>query len=146
MSIESWQEEFYPIDASKMKGASNVAQIEHCLRKWRGLTPEALEKHELIAHEDGAYDDASHLAIGVGVDDCALCQNHHTTVTGENGCRTCPLAIARDGFPCFDKYPDEEQSPCDAWEYDQDARPMIGWLEEALEHERKTRERKTPAK
>ena len=44
MSLESWKAEFYTIPASK---CPEEYAIEHSLRKWTGLLPENLDKHEL---------------------------------------------------------------------------------------------------
>jgi len=76
MSLQTWNEEFYPIPASAAKGDVRTA-VEHSLRKWEGLRKENLDKHGLMTDEDyhlSIIDKSTKTHVyGVYGDTCALC-------------------------------------------------------------------------
>jgi len=49
MSLTSWKKQYYPVPADQVK--SKIAAIRHSLRKWKGLRPKALIRHELHLSE-----------------------------------------------------------------------------------------------
>ena len=77
--------EFYPTPATKM---SRREALEHCIRKWEGVLPKNLKKHEVLysSHEiiDGDDDD---YFLQFNSDTCALC-----TLYGHSWhCDGCPI-------------------------------------------------------
>lgn len=123
MSIATWKEEFYPVDASKCPQDEAVA---HSLRKWKGLRPDALRAHGLAANY--SLRDAGGATFPVDVDTCALCKAH-------TDCDTCPLYKVRGGRPCDMATESEEEngqpSPFEAWQEKSNPEPMIAALEAA---------------
>lgn len=56
MSIQSWKEEYYPVEVRHLldEGTPEEAEIiEHSLRKWHGLRRDALEKHGVAQDPSG---------------------------------------------------------------------------------------------
>lgn len=47
MSLTSWINEFYPVQAEDCP-TDNVAMLEHAILKWRGALPENLKKHNMV--------------------------------------------------------------------------------------------------
>lgn len=45
MSIQSWIDEFYPVTAEECLPDD---ALEHSIKKWEGLQPDALERHGLL--------------------------------------------------------------------------------------------------
>jgi hypothetical protein len=127
VSLKTWKQEFYPVDASDTDEDSAAA---HSLRKWEGLRHHNLDKHGALVRDNGRYisDGDEHLPISST--SCALCEWHWQGVEDDDGrrCCSCPLAIARQGTPCDVSMPDEEQSPWTQWLSTHDPEPMIHWL------------------
>lgn len=73
MSIETWQEEFYPVPAENATG-SELEAAQHSLRKWRGRSKEALQKHELLGKGTYLNDPDLGCDFVFDSDSCALCQ------------------------------------------------------------------------
>lgn len=121
MSKETWLAAYYPTAA---RDCPRQDALAHSLTKWRGLTREALLKHDLY-----------NAPIPVGGGTCALC-THYLKNPNERMCATCPLAISRDGVPCdaHSTFHDgEEDSPWIAWGVRSNPNPMIKALEAANE-------------
>lgn len=97
MSLETWKAEFYPIPAHEVPVEDAV---QHSLRKWKGLTKENLEKHEVIVGgrvvlgDDGKFDLSS--------DSCALCVHHYSAL---HRCPRCPI-VSAIGDTCGRDYAD----------------------------------------
>ena len=91
MSLQSWKDEFYPVDASEC-GKSHREQLEHSLRKWRGATKENAAKHGCFYKDHFVISKAESecsgypKAMGFGTKSCALCKN--------NRCRDCPIFLS----------------------------------------------------
>lgn len=91
MSIETWKKEFYPVSATSRM--SKKAAIEHSIKKWEGLLPENLKKHEVVINQYGdIHDDEINFEICDG--SCALCQKYWAEY-----CAKCPL-YKKLGFEC----------------------------------------------
>jgi len=87
MSIKTWVEEFNP-DAAKQTRAT---ALDHTIKKWSGLTPEALEKHKLVVEDGLLVDGDNYYAFDSST--CALCvafMGNKGAV--EENCEECPLA------------------------------------------------------
>ena len=80
MSIESWKKEFYPISADEVKEKDAV---EASLKKWRGLLPKNLEKHNVRLERRSNLTMLIDKATGevyiniIGVETCALCTYYY---------------------------------------------------------------------
>lgn len=134
MSLQSWKEEFYPVEAQY---ASPEEAVAHSLRKWEGLRPENLQKHGLVQNgkhlEEVDSEDEEYFISG---DSCALC--HHYA---EDECNCCPLFKARGDVAC-DSFNIEEcgsdgEHPFGAGvnRANPNPEPMIMWLKKAQEEQ-----------
>lgn len=87
MTIKTWKEEFYPVDASEV--STKRGAILHSIRKWKGLLPENLERHG-IRHGDIPYNivDKFGETFDIDIESCALC----TLYYDYDNCVRCPLA------------------------------------------------------
>ena len=121
MSLQTWKKEFYPIPAEQVLSADAVA---HSLRKWEGLKPKNLAKHDLISHGEVIIDDDGN-ELGIDASSCALC-NHYI----DDDCAECPLALVRGGVSCAMR-----DSPYHAFMESDDPNPMIKWLKKAMTYE-----------
>jgi hypothetical protein len=110
MSKQSWLKEFYPIAAEK---TSKATALNHCIRKWTGLLPENLKKHNL-----------EQPPIEVSCYTCALCAHYESY----DDCYNCPLQEVHDWCRC--DYPSsiERMSPWKAYCEYRDPKPMLAWL------------------
>lgn len=110
MSMKSWMEEFYPVEADEV---SEADALEHSHKKWTGLLPENLVKHDVTIVELHRHiiltDGAEQLWIDSST--CALCKVH------DLNCAQCPL---QDCDPEFS-----------AWISSYDPIPMITLIEQA---------------
>lgn len=124
MSLQTWKDEFYPVEASEV---SKENAIQHSLAKWRGLTEENLKKHRVIVKErclEGKYN--HHEWITIDSETCALCHLYSNDI--ESDCIDCPLK----------KYFGERCDNNDdgvyyRWVVHNDPHPMIEALERCLE-------------
>lgn len=137
MSTETWKAEFYPVDASTKM--TNLEAVRHSLKKWRGLTPENLARHDvnINARPDGGLA-VGRLLQGEGSDglainsvSCALCHKHSDEF---HYCRTCPITRAV-GSRCdrvrFEEGSTEWTSPWHKFDRQADPMPMITLLKKA---------------
>lgn len=131
MSLATWKEEFYPVPADQVP---KEQALQHSLSKWRGLTPDNLEKHSLASTGTGRLCDSG---VKWPVDffdidsaTCALCFYYIKAQ-----CCNCPLAKYRGGINCDKTVEGEENSPYELWCCDQNEQPMIALLEAALQKE-----------
>lgn len=113
MSKESWIAEFYPVDA---KDTNPRDAATHSLQKWRGLTREELDRHELVLPP-----------IDVDASTCALCWWSPT-------CSTCAITLAI-GDRCTDRV-GGKPSAWGVWVKSGDPCPMINLLERVVEWEK----------
>lgn len=127
MSLESWKQEFYPVEARDVLKAS---AIDHSLQKWKGLRSEKLAQHGI---SPASMEDAE-FVCGAS---CALCTHYLEPARPHlPRCTECPLYQIRGGFPCDVETPSEIESPYSAWGNGYDPEPMIALLEQAAELER----------
>lgn len=142
MSIQTWKDEFMPVDAADVAKRDALA---HSCRKWLGLTPENMKRHRvgfngswrvLYPINMRACDAVN--VINVDDSTCALC--HHFCIDHE--CDTCPLFKARGGYPCDKPNVGEALAPYDA-AIEGDVQPMLSSLVKLLDAQ--TARRKTQA-
>lgn len=141
MSLRTWKKEFYPKPAH-MAAHSTLAAVRHSLRKWRGLRPGNLARHDLAYHAlritevPSAGKSAAFLPITSS--SCALCFRFLSGSSvscrrgyNEDGER-CPLYALRD-CRCDEVGNDDELfSPWSLFISKQEPERMIRLLERAL--------------
>lgn len=110
MSLQSWSHEFYRIPAVDPRARTTaLVAVRHSLKKWNGLLPENLARHNLqvtgrrLRSVGRPKRGAKFLAIDYST--CALCVayfNHaEAEVCGtDEGCRKCPLAQVMSARTC----------------------------------------------
>lgn len=140
MSLKTWMEEFYPIEADELAegGATETALIEHSLKKWLGLRPKSLAEHhvfltdtqELVNEDQEDYEGR----LGIDSTTCALCARHLYAEKADFGtdCGSCHLYIVRGGTPCDRPRTSEDYSPYREFCDNNNPDKMIYWLRRAL--------------
>ena len=137
MSLESWKTEFYPISASDIatrQGITNVDLTIHALRKWIGMLPTNLKKHDLRQDLCTLHDDENSDRFKLDSNSCSLCQLHLSSA----GCYTCPLAKVRGVVRCDNRTREEvNTNVMSPWDRgispNPDPVPMINYLLQALQ-------------
>ena len=128
MSLQSWKEEFYLIEADKVPKSKALA---HSLKKWLGLTEKNLKKHHLTKHGSRIIDERNCIDFIIASSTCALCYHWFTErIEDVPRCKKCPLTKANKGMPC-----DDETGNCSPYHYgiyNEDLKPMIALLRKAI--------------
>ena len=82
MSLQSWKDVFYSTEAEKFKGLKQTPKnelkaVNHCIRKWEGLSEGNLEGHDLdfdfYFNKVLSYGDE---VLNIDATSCALCMLH----------------------------------------------------------------------
>jgi len=125
MSLETWQEEHYPVPANSDTLKTAIQSIKHSLQKWIGLRFDNLEKHGIRLsgrhiHERGYLGNLDK-SLRIDTSSCSLCVDY--LVKGST-CYLCPL-YKRLGVSC-----DTEGQPYVRFCESGDPEPMIKALEE----------------
>lgn len=100
MSIETWRTEFYPEEAVAVALRGNdIECIEHSIRKWSGVSPENLQKHNVYVRGfriEARDEDASWSHLPMASETCALCHLADIRLNEEQGdeCSQCPIVKA----------------------------------------------------
>jgi hypothetical protein len=132
MSKKSWLDEFYPVSiprVAKENAKNPVALIQHSLTKWRGLTPESLNKHELrlaLGYNPSVKTSKDMEVLCINSDSCSLCAIY---LHEEEQCSRCPLYKVLGG-----RCDDNKGSPYQTFACTGNPEPMIEALEKALEY------------
>jgi hypothetical protein len=142
MSLESWKEEFYPVEAQDMNHSTEKDCLQHSLKKWEGLTKENLDKHHVRV---GKYPQLLIAGRGLGSlritsNSCALCVknlvNCSECILQKTLPGTCGEATSPYEFITYkhDNYLQDFCSGCayDAFKDNEDPRPMIEALQKTL--------------
>lgn len=124
MSLATWKAEFYPKPADSKE--AEAAPVAHSLRKWEGLKPNNLAKHDVRVSDRGVYDNNLR-GFRVASDSCALCVKF---LRGSD-CGVCPLYEVRGNISCDNERPRESIDPFQAWWGYGDPSRMIYWLKRA---------------
>lgn len=96
MSIASWKKEFYKTGPANQAAANS-------LKKWEGLRPVNLKKHELRKVKyNNTIENMAGRGFNINQTNCELCKHFYSTQTG---CDTCPIKKAT-GTDCFDEFRD----------------------------------------
>lgn len=103
MSLKTWLEEFYPVEAKKAISSDEEA-LEHSLNKWGGTTKKNLEKHKVTYHNYSIRDENGSV-FEFYSKTCALCHRYDRNSTDREDCfsenlnQYCPIVSFR-GYPC----------------------------------------------
>jgi hypothetical protein len=118
MTLQTWKDEYYDIEASEAID-NPLTAAQHSLKKWRGLTLENLQKHGL-EKEGGSRSIWNGWGGRLNIDGytCALC------ILVDDNCRKCGLWEL--GYGCK---ADQEYG---IWYYRDDPLPMIKALGELV--------------
>lgn len=127
MSLQSWKDEFYHVEADSKLIVDDLSATTHSLQKWRGLRYENLRKHGLFSGFDFIYDPDTSECLYIDGGTCALCRFYCY-------CGSCVLKHHL-GSRC-----DEDNTmPYVIWLDIDDPEPMIAALE-AVETQLKSKE------
>ncbi|KKN98990.1 hypothetical protein LCGC14_0142350 [marine sediment metagenome] len=132
MSLATWKKEFYRTPADKV---SKRYALRHSLKKWLGLKPANLKKHDVVLYDGNVMnksdvtddeDDCDRDIAYLRIDDstCALCKTHDPRRSGD--CGKCPLTEI--DAECLDP-----ESPFDQFMWSWDVKPMIKALQKAVD-------------
>lgn len=117
MSVQSWYDEFYPLDPIDIPIHEAA---EHSLKKWVGMLESNLKKHginpDTHGDEHGNYLDTA----------CALCEHFQDIQSLNHPCKNCPLVLSGHK-DCF--HPESTY----ANKYGFGIEPLIKELEETVE-------------
>ncbi len=99
MSIKSWKAKFYPEEAVAVALRGNdIECIEHSIRKWNGVSPENLQKHNVcIRGYRIEAKDVSWPYLPMVSETCALCHLtdiRHNEEQDDDECSQCPIVKA----------------------------------------------------
>lgn len=126
MSVESWKEEFYPIDAHEVEKEDAA---KHSLQKWIGLRKVNLDKHNVRLEVTEVRNDTSRFQFSD--DTCALCVYYYSPkIFSERKCGNCPITKIL-GKACDADYNSPWYLFADAGKIE----PMISVLEKAVSAE-----------
>lgn len=137
MSLESWKQEFYPIEANEV---SKENAISHSIRKWEGLRKENLKKHGVYVKGSLSWliDNIADKTFILRSSTCALCYLYYEGFSNTNQCLECPLYRIRNNVQCDEKMKNEKYSPYSNL-HDRgrngSPEPMIMWLKLAKYYE-----------
>jgi len=134
MSIETWKQEFYAVEAGILSNDTDVVALRHSIKKWEGLRPGNLERHGLkvsFKHGRSRIKDVEGEILQIDSVSCALC--HKYLFSGSmHRCGNCPLSKIRGNVACDVDVDGDDISPFEAWRKGADPEPMLHWLGEAL--------------
>jgi len=91
MSLNSWLQEFYNVDAQFLAStsASDLELTQHALTKWTGLLPESVNNHGLTAEE--LKQQLRDYGFGVDSTTCSLCKRYDDDCINYESRKTCPI-------------------------------------------------------
>ena len=130
MSLETWREEFYPVEPSKKMTKRQA--VEHSLKKWQGLSKGNLNKHKV--YKEYSYIKYENDDFRIDGFSCALCYKYlDYSLSSPDDCKKCPL-FKTLGHPCDkDMNLNVVGSPYNIWRNTGNPRPMIKALKQTLE-------------
>lgn len=119
MSLRSWKSEYYRsiLKASK----DTLLAIDHSIKKWEGLRPSALQKHNLTAPFDtkSLFSKRGDTKFKVSGKTCALCRMTQKETRGNVECSICPL------YTLTKVHCDQFNGPWNVWVNKRDPEPML---------------------
>lgn len=128
MTIQSWKNEFYPVEAQKVAISD---ALQHSLVKWKGLTAENLSRHEVKSYLGVLKDEVGDEVLCIDSSSCALCVHYlGDDDPHEHQCTGCPLFEVR-GVGCDEKTYGRD-APYQCFSSYSAPMPMIALIEEAI--------------
>lgn len=145
MSLESWIEEFYPIEPLYIESDDDIVLLQHALKKWEGALPENCEKHdveyfdhEIVDHNALDIDEYAEDTLMFGTTTCSLCQQYPFRKSAQGECtslsivdstnKQCPI-VRFLGRPC-----DRTENLYNIYsESRHDPKPMIKLLKDTVQ-------------
>lgn len=127
MSLQSWKDEFYPVDAEELiNDCPTLSEaIQHSLTKWIGLRKDNLTRHDVVLYTSPLYViESLDGNLAVDGDTCLLCLRYRYQ------CVNCILFMVLGGNSCCS----DRNSPYQAFTYDSNPEPMIEALQKTLEY------------
>lgn len=73
MSLQTWLEEFMPVDPALAAGQSDLAAAEHSLKKWCGVSLENQNRHDVIYTRNNYIEEDNGYRKRLESINCALC-------------------------------------------------------------------------
>lgn len=130
MSLITWKEEFY---SRPLKKFTKVQAIEHSLKKWTGLLPKNIQKHELFLQNFTSLRGSENSSLNIDCESCALCIKYLKDWEDAevSKCEVCPLYLTL-GRSCDDRTNGGGDSPYSLFIDNQDPTPMIKALKKCL--------------
>ncbi len=135
MSQKTWLKEFYPKPADK---TTKKEAIQHSVKKWEGLLPDNLKKHNVTMNIDevSVQDARGKEFLEVDQVTCSLCHHYFKVKSQGHSCNQCPLFKVRNSVACCDEgyynQREEKDSPYGIMVEKGNPRPMLKWLRKAL--------------
>lgn len=127
MSMQTWAKQYFDGNLDRFKEIEDpmIPALEHSIRKWRGLSPAALQRHGLKRDRECIFDEATELTVSN--ETCALCFLYLSTY-----CYDCPLHMFL-GCRCDETIkPEDFEDSYRAFTRRGDNRPMLKALRGAL--------------
>jgi len=125
MSMIAWTKRYYPVSARRRM--SELAAVQHSLRKWEGLRKKILAEYKIKKYDNKIISDGA-VSLEINEETCALCKKFRS---GDN-CGDCPLYLVRGCVQCDYAMSREEEGPYEYWVTTGNPEPMIAWLELTL--------------
>ena len=128
MSLENWMKKYYPKEINENMTPRQA--VIHSLRKWNGLSDDALKKYNLEKYGHGIREkDGFGSRLRIDDTSCALCEVFFYPKDDDGTiCGLCPLCNLL-GHPCDTGF----LSPYVRWLDDDDPKPMINALQKILD-------------
>jgi hypothetical protein len=131
MSLKSWKNEFYKTKAND-NIETTILALEHSIKKWKGMLPENLAKHEMAFYDGNIREtELPREEFEISMATCSLCHKFFYT---HGNCRKCPLKV-HFKLECHD----ESREPFYVWMQTGNPIPMIETLEKCLALEQVTK-------
>lgn len=130
MSLKTWRQEFYPEPASRARRRSWEWTVRHSLRKWEGVLPKNLRKHDL-ARNTFFICEKRGKEFALGRATCSLCEKVSSySPSNFIDCELCPLSAVR--VPCGRSGSPWYQATLGDPGGEATVRPLLKALEDAL--------------
>lgn len=139
MSLESWEKEFYPVEAGKCP-KTNLAMLKHTLLKYRGARKENLEKHNVVLMGNYIRCNNYNYIFRFSSQTCSLCHKYLKDSDDIYGCQKCP--IGTEGESCDGT----EDSAYRKFVFEGNPEPMISLVECLIKEEQKKNRKKREKK
>jgi len=108
MSIETWKNEYYSIEACRVPG-TKLDALTHSLTKWIGLREENFERHGVIKVLDSLVEPGTRNRLRIDGVTCALCCTYVGVGSDDcDSCQYCPLRSCQREYRSWWRHGDPE--------------------------------------